>query len=244
MKVSKERRDEIRRQLIEAAVILFVEKGMTDTSMRDVAARAEVAPGTAYKYFPDREQLVFAFFEMTFFDARAAAVAIDDFSGFRFKEKLQAFLELWLSEYTKAREFVALAMRGLVDSPLQSMGAMRPLKEHVALLVREFIDAAEATGEVGHTEYRHFLANLFWDYSVLVVLYWIKDDSEGFSKTSEFIDKSLDLYVTLVQSGMVDKAARLFGFFLKNHLYDNLDQLVHVVSGLGQLSRDVIGKRP
>jgi AcrR family transcriptional regulator len=244
MKVSKERRDEIRRKLVEAAVILFVEKGISDTSMRDVAARAEVAPGTAYKYFPDREQLVFAFFEMTFFDAKAAAMAIDDFSAFGLKEKLQAFLELWLSEYTKAREFVALAMRGLVDSPLQSMGAMRPLKEHLASLVREFLEIAEATGELGHSDYRHFLANLFWDYAVLVILYWVRDDSEGYSKTSEFIDKSLDLYVSLVQSGLVDKTARLFGFFLKNHLYDNLDQLVHVVSGLGELSRDVLGKRP
>lgn len=241
VKVSKEKRDEIRRSLIEAAVALFVEKGLTETSMREIAARASVAPGTAYKYFPDREQLLRAFFEMKFDDAHSATLNLPDFTTFGIKEKLQAFLESLLGEYVVEREFVAIAMRSLVDAPLQSIGAMQPLKERFALLVDGFLDEAVGKGQLEALAHKGFFSSLFWDYSILVVLYWLKDDSEGFSKTSEFIDRSLDLYVALLQSGVVDKAARLLGFFVKNHLYGNLDQIAAVMTGIGQLRRDTFG---
>lgn len=243
MKVSKEKREEIRRALIEAAVALFVEKGLTETSMREVAARAQVAPGTAYKYFPDREQLLHAFLEMKFVDAEKATLELPGVNSFGIKDKLQAFLESLLSEYLNEREFVALAMRSLVDSPLQSIGALQPLKERFATLVNRCFDEAVAAGQIKGITHKSFFSSLFWDYSVLVILYWLKDDSEGFSKTSEFIDRSLDLYVALLESGVVDKAARLLGFFVKNHLYGNLDQLASVMAGIGQLGRDTFGAK-
>ncbi len=241
MKVSKEKRDEIRRSLIEAAVALFVEKGLAETSMREVAARAQVAPGTAYKYFPDREQLLRAFLEMKFGDAHTATFALSGFGSFAIKEKLQAFLETLLSEYLKEREFVAIAMRSLVDAPLQSISAMQPLKERFIVLVDGFLDEAVAAGQIEAVAHKGFYSSLFWDYSILVILYWLKDDSEGFSKTSEFIDRSLELYIALLHSGIVDKATRLLSFFVKNHLYGNLDQIAAVVTGIGQLRRDTFG---
>lgn len=241
MKVSKEKREEIRRSLIEAAVALFVEKGLTETTMREVAARAKVAPGTAYKYFPDREQLLHAFFEMKFSDAQTATAELSGFESFGIKEKLQAFLETLLSEYLHEREFVAIAMRSLVDAPLQSIGALQPLKARFTVLVDGFLDEAVALGHLKAISHKGFFSSLFWDYSVLVILYWLKDGSEGFSKTSEFIDRSLDLYVALLESGVVDQAARLLGFFVKNHLYGNLEQIAAVVTGIGQLHRDTFG---
>ncbi len=62
MEVSKEKRDEIRRSLVSAAVELFVAKEFSEVSLREMAKHANVAPGTAYEYFPDREQLGRAFF--------------------------------------------------------------------------------------------------------------------------------------------------------------------------------------
>jgi len=244
MKVSKEKRDEIRRSLIEAAVGLFVEKGFAETSMREVAARASVAPGTAYKYFPDRDQLLVAFFELKFADTEAATFALPGYTTFCLKEKLQAFIESLLSEYLQEREFVAIAMKSLVDAPLQSIGAMQPLKARFTMFADQVLDDAVVASHPNGLTHKGFFSSLFWDYSILVTLYWLKDDSENFAKTSEFIDRSLDLYVALLESGVVDKAARLLGFFVKNHLYGNLEQIASVVSGLGQLGRDTFGAKP
>jgi AcrR family transcriptional regulator len=244
MKVSKEKRDEIRRALIQAAVDLFVEKGISETSIREIAARADVAPGTAYKYFPDRDQLVRAFFEVKLEDARASLTVIEGLASFTLKEKLHALLEALLDEYLTDREFVALAIRGLVDAPLQSFGTMQPVRLHWVSIVDSMFDDAIANDELDAPMHRGFLTNAFWDYTILVVLYWLHDRSETFTKTSEFIDKSLDLYVALVRSGIVDQAARLGMFFFKNHLYANFEHLTSLLGLLGDLKFDRFGGKP
>lgn len=233
MKVSKEKRDEIRRALVKAAVELAIQKGFSEISMREVAAHAGVAPGTAYKYFPDREQLVRAFFELKLADAEVSLQSIEEFATFTFKEKLHTLVGALLDEYASDREFVTIAMRSLVDAPLQLFGAMQPVRRRLVEIVESMLEAAVANNEFAAPVHRGFLANAFWDYTVFVVLYWLNDKSAHFAKSTEFIDKSLDLYVTLVRSGLVDQAARLGLFLLKNHLYANFE---HIASLLGAIS--------
>jgi AcrR family transcriptional regulator len=235
MKVSKEKRDEIRKSLVNAAVALAIEKGLSELSTREVAARAGVAPGTAYKYFPDRDQLVHTFFEFRFEAARATLATIPGFADFSFKEKLQAFLEALLAEYEPDRRFVALAFKSLLEAPLQAVGAMQVVKRKQTALVEAFLDEAVQSEELPEGTHGGFLARAFWDYTVIVVLYWLKDDSEGCSRTTEFIDRSLDIYVALVRSGIVDSTARLLGFLVRHHLHDHFAALSDLVGGLGDV---------
>jgi AcrR family transcriptional regulator len=49
-----------RHRLVEATVALHNEKGVLATTMQDIAARADVALGTAYRHFPTMGDAVFA----------------------------------------------------------------------------------------------------------------------------------------------------------------------------------------
>ncbi|MCA1833383.1 MAG: TetR family transcriptional regulator [Actinomycetota bacterium] len=49
-----------RRRVIKAAMVLAAEGGYDAVQMRDVAARARVALGTLYRYFPSKDQLLVA----------------------------------------------------------------------------------------------------------------------------------------------------------------------------------------
>jgi AcrR family transcriptional regulator len=57
--VPRRRRKEARPlELLDAALVLFVEKGFAATKIEDVAARAGVSKGTVYLYFPSKEELL------------------------------------------------------------------------------------------------------------------------------------------------------------------------------------------
>jgi AcrR family transcriptional regulator len=53
-------RDQTRQKIIDAAIHLHQAKGMAETSMSDIAARAKVGKVTVYRHFPDGEALVTA----------------------------------------------------------------------------------------------------------------------------------------------------------------------------------------
>ncbi|HSL00150.1 MAG TPA: helix-turn-helix domain-containing protein [Rubrobacteraceae bacterium] len=50
--------EETRRRIVEATLALHIEKGMFDTSWRDIAERADVSVATVYKHFPTMDELV------------------------------------------------------------------------------------------------------------------------------------------------------------------------------------------
>lgn len=50
--------EETRRRIVEATLALHSEKGMFDTSWKDIAERADVAVATVYKHFPSLDELV------------------------------------------------------------------------------------------------------------------------------------------------------------------------------------------
>src|SRR5262245_23541078 len=52
-------RDRIER----AAIRLFVDKGVTETSVRDIARAVEISEGALYRHFVSKEALVWAAFE-------------------------------------------------------------------------------------------------------------------------------------------------------------------------------------
>lgn len=50
--------EETRRRIVEATLALHSEKGMFDTSWKDIAERADVSVATVYKHFPSLDELV------------------------------------------------------------------------------------------------------------------------------------------------------------------------------------------
>lgn len=55
--------EETRKAILEAALDLFADGDFHKTRIREIAKRANIAPGTIYRYFPDKENLLFAVLE-------------------------------------------------------------------------------------------------------------------------------------------------------------------------------------
>jgi AcrR family transcriptional regulator len=102
MAVSRRRereRTRHRREILAAALVLFSEKGYADTTMAEIAAKAEFAVGTLYRFYPDKDALYRALILET-----AQGIADDLFAALDAPgdeiERLERYLE------TKARHFV------------------------------------------------------------------------------------------------------------------------------------------
>jgi AcrR family transcriptional regulator len=57
------KKDSSRRAIEDAAWELFAEKGYEETSVNDIAERADVAPRTFFRYFPTKEAVMYPQFE-------------------------------------------------------------------------------------------------------------------------------------------------------------------------------------
>lgn len=235
MRVSKERQVEVRRALVRAAVDLFTEKGFAGASMREIAIRAGVAAGTIYNYFPTKEKIFFAYFDIRQEAVLDSLATETGFGEFTLKEKLQALIESLLESYQEDREFVAASFKTLLDSPMKTFTELRPIKKRFTDTVRGFFAAAVEAEEIPEQPFEGFLVNLYWDYTNLVVLYWLSDSSDGFANTSRLIDLSLDIYVGVVLSGIVTNTAEILSFLFKSHIYGNIDKLYGLISALGSL---------
>src|SRR5712692_8170595 len=55
--------EETRRMILETALSLFREHGFEDTTIRDIAAEADLSLGAAYYYFPSKEAIVGAYYD-------------------------------------------------------------------------------------------------------------------------------------------------------------------------------------
>ncbi|HTU04307.1 MAG TPA: helix-turn-helix domain-containing protein [Trebonia sp.] len=71
------KRRQARQRIIEAARELFLERGFDDVSVGDIAERAEVGRTTFFRYFGDKQEVVFALEEELLETITAAAQADD-----------------------------------------------------------------------------------------------------------------------------------------------------------------------
>lgn len=62
-RVAAERRERMRRRLVECAMLVFAEKGVGASVIQDVIAAAKVSQGTFYNYFRTNEELLVAISE-------------------------------------------------------------------------------------------------------------------------------------------------------------------------------------
>jgi len=237
MKISQSAKEKTKNKILQAAVDLIIEKGFEHASLREIAKNAGVSNPTIYNYFPSKEKLLYAYIEQKHKEAIAILHEIEDFHTYSLREQLQTLIETELELYLEDREFIIQ----IADMVFHSFGLrLDKLYETNALFIEtvdEMLSIAIEAEEVPEPPFREHLPKLFWDYYIMVVAYWVKDESEMFENTTQFIDHSMGLIEAVLRSDVLSKANDLGLFFFKTHLLSSLQRFTDKKESLTKIKR-------
>ena len=239
MKISAEDKQRTRIRLLESAVDVITEKGFRSASMREIANRADVGDATIYNYFSSKDKLLYGYCEYVQQQVVEELKAIDDFHEYTLQEQLHQFIELQLQTWLPAREFLKEVYEQTFVSPIAGYERMQTTRELFSSTVIELLDAAIEADEIPDQPYRELLPRLAWDYMNAILAYWLQDDSDQFSNTTQVVDRSVEIAIQLLIGGLIGKSIDLVSFLFRSHVLQNLD----ILKGISDEPAVVASKR-
>ncbi len=237
MKVTKSAKEKTKIKILKSAVDLIIEKGFENTTLREIAKEAGVSNPTIYNYFPSKEKLLFGYIEQKHKEAVEILEGIEDFNTYTLREQLQTLIDTELELYLEDREFVQQIADMVFNSSSLKLGKLYSTNELFVQTVRGMLDIAIEAGEIEQPPFLDYLPTLFWDYYIMVVAYWLKDDSEMFENTTAFIDHSLAVIESLLASDILSKATDLGMFVFKTHFLSALNKFAVKPKGFKGIKR-------
>jgi len=237
MKVSQSAKEKTKAKILDEAVNLIIEKGFKNASMREMAKNAGVSNPTIYNYFSTKEKILYVYIEEKHKQTAQILKEIEDFNTYTLREQLQTLIETELELYLEDREFVMQISDMAFHSSGVKIESLYAINRVFTEMVSEMLEIAIEAGEIEEPPFKEYMPKLFWDYYITVVAYWVKDDSEMFENTTQYIDHSMGVIEALLQSQILNKASDLGMFLFKTHLLSSLEKFSIKKSGFSGLKR-------
>ena len=216
MKISKAAKELTKRNIIKAAVELMTEKGFKKVTMKSISKAAGIGDATIYTYFSTKEKIVYGYYEMISQDTITEHATID--WEFSLQASIQVLIDIYLEKLMPDREFVQATFPKLFINPMTELGETTIVKELFSTVITDILEEAVATNEIASMPMQGILPGFVYEYIMGVVYFWLKDESDEFNETAQMIDLSLGLGISVLTSGLVNKASDLIGFVIKTQL--------------------------
>jgi AcrR family transcriptional regulator len=137
---------EIRERLFRAALELFAEKGIAETTVEDITNAADVGKGTFFNYFPSKDHILLAFGEMQLGKLEEAVK-----TARRTNEPMPQFLRALGARMTQEPTRNPAIIRALLQGYLSTTPvreAMIDLQNRVHALHTQMIQLGQERGEI------------------------------------------------------------------------------------------------
>lgn len=192
---STDKGEQTRRQIFECALALFRENGFDTTTMQQVAVRANVAKGAAYYYFPSKEAIVQAYYEVV--QSEQERLCDDVFAH---KMDLKARLSIAMhSKFDLAkddRKLLGVVFRytGEPQHPLSCLGAgTAEIRRRAMDVFRQAIATERLPKDL-----ELLLPLALWALQMGLLVMFLYDDSPNQERTRKTADGALELTLKLL----------------------------------------------
>jgi AcrR family transcriptional regulator len=230
--IARQHSTETRNEILTAALALYRERGLDAATMRDIAKHAGVALGAAYYYFPSKEGIVQEYYNAVGDEHAARVQAAFQSGNLDMEAKLRAVFQLKLEILRGDRRLLGALFRytGEPEHPLSAFGpATRANRQKSVALFRQAL-----AGENLPEDLAEALPPLLWALHMLMLLYFLYDDSVEQNRTHRLVDSAVTLFVRLLTLARLPllKPFRggLFNLLRDAGLFSEPTSQAHVVS--------------
>ncbi|MGC6465482.1 MAG: TetR family transcriptional regulator C-terminal domain-containing protein [Akkermansiaceae bacterium] len=198
-------------ELTEAYLSHLLEHGKAPASVYHFCKELEIEERQFYQCASSFKALEGSVWKELFEKTHSVLEADGDYPEYPVRQKLAAFYYTFFEVALNHRSFIELRFAGFPGGlACPSLKGFREAFEgYVNGLVNEGLESGEVAnrGKLSGTYARAFFAQ--W---VFIVDFWLKDESDQFSRTDALIDKSVSLALDAVGSQVIDSAFDMLRF--------------------------------
>jgi len=187
------------RKILDAALEMFRTKGFDETTVRDIAAAAEVATGAAYYYYPSKDSIVLAFYQQSCAEMQPRIEDVLAKTSKSLEDRLQALINVKLEYFRPYRG----VLRALLKSGADPANPLSPFAENnksireidVAWFRKILIDCGIRVPK----DLEPRMPEVLWMFQMGVIYFWISDDSRGQQRTTRLLELGAKSVATLLK---------------------------------------------
>jgi AcrR family transcriptional regulator len=194
--IARGKSPETKAHILATSVRIFRERGLEASTMREIATASGVAIGAAYYYFSSKEAIIQAYYdEVQAEHTRRVEAALA--AGKRdLKARLRAAFHTKLDIVQNDRKLLGALFRftGEPEHPLSALGTATARVREQSMSVFALAIGDECLPEDIHT----ILPSALWALQMVILLYFIYDQSSEQRRTRKLIDSVLTILVRVL----------------------------------------------
>lgn len=208
-------------RILESALALFRDQGFETATMRDIAARAGVATGAAYYYYPSKDAIVMAFYQRSCEEMQPKiAASLEGLPGL--EARLRALIQVKLAHFAPNRGVLRALLRNGADPRHPLSPFSQETKEirdiDIAWFARILTDCDMRIPR----DLQPHLPGVLWFFQMGVIFFWVIDESPEQARTAQLLDLASKSVAFLI---------RVSGLPLMRPLRRTALQLIELVKG-------------
>jgi len=203
-------------QIQDAYIDYVLTNNEAPKSVYDFAKKLHITEADFYTFYASFISIEKAIWAELTIKAIVEIKAQEIWAQYSSREKMLSFFYSYLENLKNERSFVIYSLknhRGKFSTP-DVLAGVKPIFENFA---QEIIEEGLDSGELAE---RRFLSKRYkdalWIQFAFIVNFWINDDSEGFEKSDEAIEKGINVTFDLFQHSPIDNLLEYGKFLSRN----------------------------
>jgi AcrR family transcriptional regulator len=187
------------RKILDAALEMFRTKGFDETTVRDIAAAADVATGAAYYYYPSKDAIVLAFYRQSCAEMQPRIEDALAETPKNLEDRLKALINVKLEYFGPYRGVLRALLKSGVDpaNPLSPFAENnRPIRDIDLTWFRKILINC---GIRIPKDLEPHMAEVLWMFQMGVIYFWVSDDSRGQQRTIRLLELGAKTVATLLK---------------------------------------------